>query len=327
MRGGDDAEGGDDPEGGDRAPPSPQKTALKWALEAEAVAMDTPEAIAVDTPKNDLPSGAATPTLTELQPPLVRLRRTLRSSESCAFGSIRFPGRSMPAKYVWLAPDSRVDVLVSLLVDTWKLDPPCAVLALNPSATRTADDPPMSPRLELILRRGIAEAARQTHAWVFTCGERGSFGAQAAGYAQAYGYNIGYESPFIAVVAGDRMIEDMSAVHNGKVHHYGSGSGLLPPGAKRVPSFPRASQARAAAKAADGQTKHELDSRHTHFIMVDGGLEGADGLRDRLEYYISSQVRVRVRIRVRVRVKVTVRFRVRVRVRVRGSRLGLGGQG
>ena len=153
----------------------------------------------------------------------------------------------MPAKYVRVSSDSRADVLVSLLVDTWKLESPCAVLALNPSATKMADDPAISPRLDLILRRGLAEAARQTHAWVFSCGERGSFGAQTAGYAQAYGYNIGYESPFIAVVAGDRMLEDMSEVQNGKVHHYGSGSGLLPPGAKRVPSFPRASQARAAA--------------------------------------------------------------------------------
>ena len=235
-------------------------------------------------------SGAQTPALTELQPPLLRLRRSLAAdSDTASFGSIRFPGRVMPAKYVGVSSDSRADVLVNLLVDTWKLESPCAVLALNPSATKMADDPAISPRLDLILRRGLAEAARQTHAWVFSCGERGSFGAQTAGYAQAYGYNIGYESPFIAVIAGDRMLEDMSEVQNGKVHHYGSGSGLLPPGAKRVPSFPRASQARAAAKAADSLTKQDLDSRHTHFIIVDGPLEGADGLRDRLEYYISSQ--------------------------------------
>ena len=237
-----------------------------------------------------LPSGAQPPALTEAQPPLVRLRRSLKSdSDSASFGSIRFPGRVMPAKFVRVASDSRADVLVSLLVDTWRLESPCAVLALNPAATKMANDPAMSPRLDLILRRGLAEAARQTHGWVFTCGERGSFGAQTAGHAQAYGYNLGIESPFIAVCAGDRMIEDMNEAQNGKVHHYGSGSGLLPPGAKRVPSFPRASQARAAGKAADGLTKQDLDSRHTHFVVVDGGLEGADGLRDRLEYYISSQ--------------------------------------
>ena len=38
MRGDDDAKGGDDAERGDRAPPSPQKTALKWALEADTEA-------------------------------------------------------------------------------------------------------------------------------------------------------------------------------------------------------------------------------------------------------------------------------------------------
>ena len=257
--------------------------------------MAAPKGVVLNVEEQDgspgrIPSGAQTPALTEAQPPLVRLRRSLKSdSDSASFGSIRFPGRVMPAKFVRVASDSRADVLVSLLVDTWRLESPCAVLALNPAATKMANDPAMSPRLDLILRRGLAEAARQTHGWVFTCGERGSFGAQTAGHAQAYGYNLGIESPFIAVCAGDRMIEDMNEAQNGKVHHYGSGSGLLPSGAKMVLSDPRWSAKRAAGREADGLTKHDLDSRQGYYIVVDGGLEGADGLRDRLEYYISSQ--------------------------------------
>ena len=277
MRGGDDADE-------ESPPPSPQKAALKWALNAEASALGTP--------KVDLPSGATTPALTELQPPLVRLRRSLTSSESCAFGSIRFPGRVMPAKYVRLAPDSRVDVLVRLLVETWRLESPCAVLALNPAATTMADDPPMSPRLDLILRRGLAEAARQTHGWIFTCGERANFGAQAAGHAQAHGSLLGYEFPVIAVVATDRMLDGMQGVINGKVYRYGAadaaGTSKATPGA--APEG-RGGSSKVAPKqpARESLTLHDLDSRHTHFVMSDGGLEGADGLRDRLEYYISSQ--------------------------------------
>ena len=285
-------------DGKESPPPSPQKAALKWALHAEASASATS--------KVDLPSGATTPALTELQPPLVRLRRSLTSSESCAFGSIRFPGRVMPAKYVRLAPDSRVDVLVSLLVDTWRLESPCAVLALNPAATQLADDPPMSPRLELILRRGLAEAARQTHGWVFTCGERSNFGAQAAGHASAHGYLLGYEFPVIAVVATSRMLDSMEGLINGKVYRYGAagaaGSTKAAPGAAAPQG--REGASRAAPKhdtkqrahdpkqrksTRESLAMHDLDSRHTHFVMADGGLEGADGLRDRLEYYISSQ--------------------------------------
>ena len=95
-------------------------------------------------------SGAQTPALTELQPALLRLRRSLAAdSDTASFGSIRFPGRVMPAKYVGVSSDSRADVLVNLLVDTWKLESPCAVFALNPSATKMADDPAISPRLDL----------------------------------------------------------------------------------------------------------------------------------------------------------------------------------
>ena len=79
-------------------------------------------------------------------PPLVKLRRSLRSDRSASFGSIRFPARTMPAKFVHLAPDSDAGVVVRLLVDTWKLANPCAVLALSPpSAGPMAPMTPMAP--------------------------------------------------------------------------------------------------------------------------------------------------------------------------------------
>ena len=79
-------------------------------------------------------------------PPLVKLRRSLTSDRSASFGSIRFPARTMPAKFVHLAPDSDAGVVVRLLVDTWKLANPCAVLALSPpSAGPMAPMTPMAP--------------------------------------------------------------------------------------------------------------------------------------------------------------------------------------
>ena len=79
-------------------------------------------------------------------PPLAKLRRSLTSDRSASFGSIRFPARTMPAKFVHLAPDSDARVVVRLLVDTWKLANPCAVLALSPpSAGPMAPMTPMAP--------------------------------------------------------------------------------------------------------------------------------------------------------------------------------------
>ena len=80
-------------------------------------------------------------------PPLVKLRRSLTSDRSASFGSIRFTARTMPAKFVHLAPDSDAGVVVRLLVDTWKLANPCAVLALSPpsAAGPMAPMTPMAP--------------------------------------------------------------------------------------------------------------------------------------------------------------------------------------
>ena len=38
-----------------------------------------------------------------------------------------------------------------------------------------------------------------------------------------------------------------------------------------------------------GKNGIELDSHHTHLVIVDGEQEAANGLRDRMEYFISSQ--------------------------------------
>ena len=210
-------------------------------------------------------------------PPLAILRRSNDSTHSAAFGSIRFPSRAMPAKFVHLAPDSEAHVVVSLLVDTWRLVPPCAILALNPpsagplAVATEAYSQKVSP-LNLMLRQRLADVARKTNAWVFSCGERSNQGAQVAGHAKAYGAKLGYtESPYIAVVAAGRMREELinESYRDGKVHRYSAAASVKDEPADAL--------------------KVDLDSSHTHFIVVDGPQEGAEGLRDRLEFYLSSQ--------------------------------------
>lgn len=218
-------------------------------------------------------------------PPLAKLRRAAGSSVSAQFGSIRYPTRAMPCKFVHLAPESSALDVVSLIVDTWKIEAPCALIALNPASSTPGGGSvqnAMSSQLNLILRRGLADAAHKTNAWVVSCGERSNEGAHLAGGANVYGANLGYDSPFIAVVAAGRMNENLDDTQNGGVHRYG---------AKRAaergsrPASPLSSPKLAAL----GQNGIELDSHHTHFVIVDGQQEAANSLRDRIEYFISSQ--------------------------------------
>jgi len=243
-------------------------------------------------------------------PPLLRLRKSPNSEETAAFGSIRFPARSLPAKYVHISPDSKAGDVVGLMLDTWKLSTPCAVLALPPPSPSGATDGGdlgsgkgnTSSRLDLILRRGLAEAARKTCAWMFTCGEAGNHGAQTAGRAMVHAaHTYGEESACIAVVASDRMREaaSLAALQNGKVHRYGTPApsaattGTAPATSDSLDSSPGAGTG--AGGGADAARRElfagrvDVDPHHSHLIVVDGGAEQAAELRDRLEFYISSQ--------------------------------------
>ena len=249
-------------------------------------------------------------------PPLMRLLKSPNSEETAAFGSIRFPARSLPAKYVHISPDSKAGDVVGLMLDTWKLATPCAVLALPPPSTSGATDGGelgwgkgnVMSRLDLILRRGLAEAARKTNAWIFTCGEVGNHGAQTAGRAMVHAANaFGEESACTAVVASDRMREAaaLATLQNGKVHRYGTpapsavaaaaaaAAGTAPATSDSLDSSDSSPAAAADAARrelfAAGGGRVDIDPHHSHIIVVDGGAEQAAELRDRLEFYISSQ--------------------------------------
>ena len=219
-------------------------------------------------------------------PPLAKLRRAAGSSVPAAFGSIRYPTRAVPCKFVHLAPESSALDVVSLMVDTWKIPSPCALIALNPAASQPEGGSvanAMTPHFNLILRRGLADAAHKTSAWVVSCGERSNEGAHLAGGANVYGANLGYDSPFVAVVAGGRMTENLDDIQNGGVHRYGAKRAV------KCGSKPGSPHASPKLNPSEGKRGIELDSHHTHLVIVDGEQEAANGLRDRLEYFISSQ--------------------------------------
>ena len=121
------------------------------------------------------------------------------------FGSIRFPAapRAIPSKFVRLAAihdyhdaDAALHYskhVVDLALVTWKLTPPCAMISLphaggdvNASGGGGHKQLSVNSRLELVLRRGIAEAARKTGAWIFTSGSGSDASARTAGRAMMY---------------------------------------------------------------------------------------------------------------------------------------------
>jgi hypothetical protein len=117
------------------------------------------------------------------------------------------------------------------------------------------------------MRRGIAEASRKTNGWIFSCGDSNNQGARAAGRAMVYAGNIyGEDSPCIGVLSSERVREvaTLKEKGNGKVH--------------KLPAPVRAES-----------SKVDLEPQHTHFIMVDGNQQQAEHVRDKLEFFISSQ--------------------------------------
>jgi hypothetical protein len=95
------------------------------------------------------------------------------------FGSIRFGSarpRAPPSKFIRIDPNADARRAIDVLLHTWKIPPPCAMLSLahggahNHTLTKEEDDDdaPAGPldqtMLRQLLRRGIAEAAQKTRA-------------------------------------------------------------------------------------------------------------------------------------------------------------------
>lgn len=215
------------------------------------------------------------------------------------FGSIRFLAapRAQPSKFVRLA--SSVDFsdpmaslfyarhVVDLALKTWKLPPPCAMISMPHSGGSglTGTKVAVNSRLELVLRRGIAEAARKTGAWIFTSGDATDASARVAGRAMlhvANEYGDSERQPTIGVLPWVTCAES-------------SALGKMPNGYCQTYAATRSNEAAAERRMAvkeisqtHGVPALELDANHSHFLLVDGDdLSAATKLRGTVEKYIS----------------------------------------
>jgi hypothetical protein len=152
------------------------------------------------------------------------------------FGSIRFAdSRTAPSKFVRIdnkdmasraEQDVQVENVLDLLLTTWQLKPPCAIISIPPIKNVDASEElsKAGSQLELIIRRGIAEAVHKTSAWVITGGNGDNVTARLVGRAMQYGRSeFGHAFTCIGVVPWNHLVEhkNLSALSNGAVLRYG----------------------------------------------------------------------------------------------------------
>ena len=193
----------------------------------------------------------------------------LRSSLEPHSGSVRFAssGRS-PARFCRVPVEVSVgNDLIPLLTKSWGLAPPSAVISIPPVRGFDVDASVFSDekKADLVFRRGLAEAARKTGAWVVT-------GALEDGVATLVGRALqNCETPTIGICPYGVVFEKEKLVGGKKeVVQYSACTGL----GKNSRS-----------------TSSRLDQMHTHFLLVDDGSADALGgdrkVREGFERYLS----------------------------------------
>lgn len=240
---------------------------------------------------NQSPSSSRPDSARDYKPLLAILKRDEHGNarDQGFFGSIRFPSTpAAPAKFVRLASshnfaDPEESALyarhvVNLALTTWKLPPPCAVISI-PEAGVSASKLSVNSRLDLVLRRGIAEAAHRTGAWIFTGGSSSDAAARAAGRAMLNVANEHGDSerlPVIGVLpwAAVQCHEMLATLPNGYCWQY-----------DRARDITKADTL--SELAAHHMEPINIDTHHSHFFMVDDKLITAELLRGTIEKYIS----------------------------------------
>ena len=216
------------------------------------------------------------------------LRATANHDRPSDFGSIRFPGsrRPMPSKYARVASstdhielamhpgvvaDGPRPKLLELLIDTWGLNAPCAVISVLGRSGAVRD--PMDPtnvfkdtKEQLIFARGLADAAATTNAWVVTDGLYGGVASMCGRALRESNVPLLGVTPWQCIAKHSEIAQQP----NSSVYLY-----------EETPS--------SETPVRDGQ--HMLERNHTHFLFVDDGEAAQLGselpLREAMELYLS----------------------------------------
>jgi len=169
-----------------------------------------------------------------------------------SFGSSMSQSKRIPqAKFACLADDTDVKSAAHLLTSCWGLSRPSVLLSI----TGSAQEMKLEPHLELLFKRGLAEAARSTDAWVITGGTDTGVMALVGAAIAAHSATGGERMPCIGI-APYRAV-----MHKERFHEPGKPGGKL--------------HARWKKMRRNSNIEAGLDPNHTHFLFIDNDKKGS----------------------------------------------------
>ena len=180
--------------------------------------------------------------------------------------------QKQPARFACMSSDTDPYFVRKLLLDTWKLKPPSVII----SVTGSAADFALDSGLEQIVTQGIARAVRATDAWTFTGGtDTGVMKLVAGALAKAK-----VVTPIIGVAPFQQITDKQRFFDADRDRDRGAHR-------RHVHYVKRAQNSRASSA---------LDSEHTHFLLVDSGIDSEWAseieFRGKVEEKISEDLRV-----------------------------------
>ena len=179
-----------------------------------------------------------------------------------------------PALFACMSSDTELELVKRLLLENWGLKEPSVII----SVTGSAEGLSLDSELEEKVTQGIARAASATHAWTFTGGTDAGVMKLVAGALASE--NV--VTPIIGVAAFHK-ISDKERFFNAERDRDRGTSGQE----RKVPYIKRMQNSDASSA---------LDEKHTHFLLVDGGIGSSWGseieFRGKVEEKICEDLRV-----------------------------------
>jgi hypothetical protein len=209
----------------------------------------------------------------------LHLKMKDEESSVASFGEVSFissmsQSKRVPqAKFACLADDTDVKSAAHLLTSCWGLRRPSVLLSI----TGSAQEMKLEPHLELLFKRGLAEAARSTDAWVITGGTDTGVMALVGAAIAAHSATGGERMPCIGI-APYRAV-----MHKEKFHKPGEHGGKV--------------HARWKKMGRNSGFEAGLDPHHTHFLLIDNDKKGSPfggeiKFRTELERQLSADMRI-----------------------------------
>ncbi|XP_014666350.1 PREDICTED: transient receptor potential cation channel subfamily M member 2-like [Priapulus caudatus] len=188
-----------------------------------------------------------------------------------AFGEIEFVGYGQRiGKYVRVDHATKMDTMIDLLKDVWKLSTPNLLISVTGGAKNFS----MSPRLKEVFHRSLIKAAQSNGAWIITAGTHAGVMKHVGEAVQDY-----------VLAHGMHAQENVIAIGIAPWGVISSRNDLVDPKGK----WP----ARYRVDIEPSSQEVQLDPNHSHFILVDDGTQhtfGVEiGFRERLVQEIAKQ--------------------------------------